>query len=184
MPSSSISPPSVVGVSLPRFAWFGSPRTSRPRRCSLWDDRSAIISISRARLVRGLVVLRVVARSNLRISRRYNSIVCINRAVWRCLDDAQIEIESSLMMYPIPNPSPDVGPKPKCRRHGLPQFEVDRIVLLILSQPGSLKMAGVAGTGRMPRRLKLLAEDMPSSDTTSESLGESMPEDPFSPGLE
>ena len=49
----------------------------------------------------------------------------------------------------MPKPSPDVGPKPKWRREGLPQLEVLRMVLLILSQPASAKMAGRAAVGRL-----------------------------------
>jgi hypothetical protein len=67
MPSSSGSTLSVVvGVSKPRV----SLRTMRPRRWeSVWR-RSASSSVSRARLVRGLIALRLVARSNFRISKR------------------------------------------------------------------------------------------------------------------
>ena len=42
----------------------------------------------------------------------------------------------------MPNPSPEVGPKPKWRSDGLPQFEVDRIVVFRRSQPESANMDG------------------------------------------
>src|SRR5262245_32411741 len=67
----------------------------------------------------------------------------MNREVWRCFDDAQIEILPSLIMYPIPKPSPEVGPNPNCRSEGLPQLDVDRIVVLSLSHPASAKSAGI-----------------------------------------
>jgi hypothetical protein len=60
----------------------------------------------------------------------------------------------------MPNPSADVGPNPKWRKHGLPQFEVERTVLLILSQPGSLKIAGVGGAAlRIARMLLPFGEE-------------------------
>merc|ERR1712032_711620 len=65
----------------------------------------------------------------------------MKREVCLCLEDAQMEMLPSLMMYPIPKPSPDVGPKPNCRSEGLPQFDVDRTVVLILSQPASAREA-------------------------------------------
>src|SRR6266404_1222927 len=43
----------------------------------------------------------------------------------------------------MPNPSPEVGPNPNCRRDGLPQLEVERVVVLSLSQPASAKRAGI-----------------------------------------
>jgi hypothetical protein len=80
-------------------------------------------------------------------------------------------MDSSLIMYPIPKPSAHVGPNPKWRRHGLPQFEVDRTVVLILSQPGSLKMAGVGGVGvRAPRMLPLAGDEEKQSSDVSESI--------------
>lgn len=58
----------------------------------------------------------------------------------------------------MPKPSPLVGPKPKWRREGLPQLEVEMMVLFILSQPGSEKMLG--SRCGMPRggELELFAE--------------------------
>jgi len=38
-----------------------------------------------------------------------------------------MEIASSLIMYPKPNPSAATGPKPNRRKAGLPQFEVERM---------------------------------------------------------
>lgn len=99
----------------------------------------------------------LVALNSLRISLRYDSMLSTYRLVWRCLLLAQIEIESSLMMYPIPNPSPDTGPKPKCRNAGFPQFEVLSIVLLILSHPESLNSAGIWCNGGAGERLVSVA---------------------------
>mmetsp|Transcript_11569 Transcript_11569/g.28874 ORF Transcript_11569/g.28874 Transcript_11569/m.28874 type:complete len:242 (-) Transcript_11569:159-884(-) len=48
----------------------------------------------------------------------------INLAVCLCLDVAQKPILSSLMMYPIPNPSCSTGPKPNIRSAGFPQLLV------------------------------------------------------------
>src|SRR5436190_23491736 len=88
------------------------------------------------------------------------------------------------MMYPMPNPSPEVGPNPKCRSDGFPQFDVERTVLLILSQPGSMKRAGVRGMGpRRPRELPKPFVENPSSDEAKLRSGEQM-FDPFSIGVE
>ncbi len=43
----------------------------------------------------------------------------------------------------MPNPSPELGPKPNWRRAGLPQLDVLRMVLFIFSHPESEKMAGI-----------------------------------------
>lgn len=65
-----------------------------------------------------------------------------------------IEIPSSLMIYPIPYPSPVTGPNPNNLSAGLPQFEVDKIDVDNNPQPGSVKILGMvslslleAGTG-------------------------------------
>ena len=49
------------------------------------------------------------------------------------------------MMYPIPKPCGDTGPKPNIRSDGLPQFEVESSVVLRCAQASVLKNAG-AGT--------------------------------------
>ena len=56
-----------------------------------------------------------------------------------------IDIASSLMMYPIPKPSEATGPNPNRRRAGLPQLEVDKMLVLIRCQPGSVNKLGRAG---------------------------------------
>lgn len=53
-----------------------------------------------------------------------------------------MEIMSSLMIYPIPNPSAATGPNPNNLSAGLPQLEVERILVLSNPQPGSLKISG------------------------------------------
>ena len=55
------------------------------------------------------------------------------------------EIPSSLMIYPIPYPSAATGPNPNSLRAGFPQFDVDRIEVPSVDQPGSVKMAGRTG---------------------------------------
>jgi hypothetical protein len=69
----------------------------------------------------------------------------MKRDVCLCFEDAQIEILPSLMIYPMPKPSPEVGPNPNWRSEGLPQFEVERMVVFSLSQPESAKRAGMEG---------------------------------------
>ena len=54
-----------------------------------------------------------------------------------------IEILSSLMMYPMPYPSPVTGPNPNNLSAGFPQFEVDKTDVDSNAQPGSVKMLGI-----------------------------------------
>lgn len=54
-----------------------------------------------------------------------------------------IDIPSSLMMYPIPYPSAATGPKPNSLRAGFPQFEVERMDVPSVAQPGSVKRVGI-----------------------------------------
>jgi hypothetical protein len=61
-----------------------------------------------------------------------------------------MEILSPLIIYPMPKPSPLVGPNPNNLKLGLPQLLVLRIVLLILSHPGSEKMLGTFRGGFCP----------------------------------
>lgn len=53
-----------------------------------------------------------------------------------------MEMASSLIMYPIPNPSDATGPKPNSRKAGFPQFDVERMLVLSKPQPGSVNIAG------------------------------------------
>lgn len=53
-----------------------------------------------------------------------------------------MEMASSLMIYPIPNPSCATGPNPNNLSAGFPQFEVERMLVLSTPHPGSVKMAG------------------------------------------
>src|SRR5690242_3199909 len=71
----------------------------------------------------------------------------------------------------MPNPSADVGPKPNWRRDGLPQLDVERIVLLILSQPPSAKRAGIECWAGAGGELDML----PFSDRTELRVGEATP---------
>ena len=54
----------------------------------------------------------------------------------------QIDIPSSLMMYPIPYPSGVTGPNPNRRRAGLPQLEVERTDVPRRLYPGSVNIEG------------------------------------------
>lgn len=60
------------------------------------------------------------------------------------------EIPSSLMIYPIPYPSAATGPNPNNLNAGFPQFDVDKIDVLKVDQPGSVKMEGRAGLWSQP----------------------------------
>ena len=62
-------------------------------------------------------------------------------------DECLLEIENwrppSRMIYPMPNPSCTTGPKPKSRRLGFPQFDVDRMVWFNFLYAKEEKNAGV-----------------------------------------
>ena len=49
------------------------------------------------------------------------------------------------MMYPIPYPSAATGPKPNSRNAGFPQLDVDKMDVLSVRHPGSVKIAGSGG---------------------------------------
>jgi hypothetical protein len=53
-----------------------------------------------------------------------------------------MDMPSSLMMYPMPNPSCATGPKPNNLNAGLPQFDVERMLVFNTDHPGSVNIAG------------------------------------------
>jgi hypothetical protein len=54
-----------------------------------------------------------------------------------------MEIPSSLIIYPMPYPSLATGPNPNNLSAGFPQLEVDKIDVDSKAQPGSVKMLGI-----------------------------------------
>jgi hypothetical protein len=60
---------------------------------------------------------------------------------------AYMDIPSSLIMYPRPYPSGEVGPKPNNLSAGFPQLEVESTAVLRAFQPGSEKSDGSRLTG-------------------------------------
>ena len=53
-----------------------------------------------------------------------------------------IDILSSLIMYPMPNPSCATGPKPNNLNAGLPQLDVERMLVFNTVHPGSTNIEG------------------------------------------
>ena len=58
------------------------------------------------------------------------------------------EMPSSLMIYPIPNPSAATGPNPNSLSAGFPQLDVERMDRLRRCQPWSVKIDGNGGFSR------------------------------------
>ncbi len=81
------------------WAVRSGPVIRRPRDLRRLTARGRMRSISRARdCLTWAPERRVVMRRMRRISSRYDSSVSAKRLVWRCLDETQMEMPSSLMM--------------------------------------------------------------------------------------
>ena len=75
------------------------------------------------------------------------------------------------MMYPIPNPSCATAPKPNNRNAGLPQLDVERLLMFIAVHPGSVNNTGsvcLAGGGD---REGGVTAGLDSSEDASENAG-------------